>query len=364
MSGGRLALAVAAALAVAPPAPGQQVVPGRPRLPAEADTNDWQAYYRHGFTLISENPREAREAFRWATRINPERAEPMFAFWVTLRLGTVITAGERAGVDSVRLMSMVRNPFVHRGLELYVFQVSPRIWRNKDLNGGIVAYAESNFPRAVDLLGRAIRNDPKENLWFRTTRAQAFVGMEQFDSAAVEMAAVRDVLEQEEATETVLIYQSKAFIHYAIGMLEHVRGRMAEAREAMGRALVENLGFYPAHLFLGDAALDEGRNDEAVTEYEAALMTSPPDPVLYLHYGRALANLGRTADAIAAMRQAVKLEPFYALPWLYLARLIEGSGDPKEAIAVYRGFISRTPRSDPNLSLARKWLTGLQAGAR
>lgn len=147
-------------------------------------------------------------------------------------------------------------------------------------------------------------------------------------------------------------------------MLEQVRGREAEARESMGRALVENLGFYPAHMFLGDAAVDAGHDEEAVAEYEAALVTEPPDPVLYFRYGRALAKLGRGKAAMAALRKAVQLEPYYAAPWLFLGRLTESGGDGLGAIAAYRGFLNRAARSDPNLPLARKWLAELQAGVR
>jgi len=349
-------------LAAAAPASGQ-APPPRPRIAPDADTNDWEAYFDHGVKTIGIHPNEAREAFRWASRINPERAEPLFAFWVTLRLVGQGPVGEAVDQDSVRLMALVRNPFVHRGLEAFLYTGIGEL-KDKNLTKGWVAYAESNFPRAIDLLGQGIRRDPEKYAWFRVTRAQAFIGLRQFDSALVEVQTLLDELERRDTGKLVVLYESKSFVHYAIGLLETVRGRHAEARESMGRALLENMGFYPAHLFLGSVALDTERWGEAVTEFQEALVTKPGDPVLYFRYGRALAQLGRGDEAIIALREAVRLAPFYAAPWLFLGRLLESKGDSLGAVAVYRVFINRTVRSDPNLALARTWAANLQAAAR
>jgi len=57
--------------------------PVRPRLAAEADTNDWQAYFDYGVEQLQRVPGRADAAFYWAGRLDPWRSEPFYGRWVT-----------------------------------------------------------------------------------------------------------------------------------------------------------------------------------------------------------------------------------------------------------------------------------------
>src|SRR6185369_14516804 len=72
-----LSLALAALLAAG--AAHAQAAPRRPALPAQSDTNDASAYYRLGMSRLSANPREAADAFWWASRLDPHWADPLYA---------------------------------------------------------------------------------------------------------------------------------------------------------------------------------------------------------------------------------------------------------------------------------------------
>ena len=127
-----LALLVAAALAA--PARAQDAVyekaPKRPILDdSRADTNDWQSYYRFGVKHIQKWPDRAAAAFYWASRMAPDRAEPMYARWVATWIskramlveymnGTLADSPQARAVDSLQTAALIRDPFVHQGLRL------------------------------------------------------------------------------------------------------------------------------------------------------------------------------------------------------------------------------------------------------
>jgi hypothetical protein len=72
------------------------------------------------------------------------------------------------------------------------------------------------------------------------------VNLRQYDSAAAQISAL---LAQQRAAETKVIgkgYESKELLEYAMGLLQLQRGRTPAAREAFGRAAVENAAFAPA----------------------------------------------------------------------------------------------------------------------
>jgi tetratricopeptide (TPR) repeat protein len=350
-----------------------QSLPERPELAKNADPNDWSAYFDKGVEVFRSKPEVAEAAFYWASRINPERAEALFARWVAFHnrdqrrfmayldgKPKIMADSAVLAADSLRLLAMVRNPFVHRGLEVALYDQFPGKWRYDTYSRGLLAYAQGDFPKAVEFLGHAIAKDPDGYLWSRTTRAQAFVAMKQYDSALTEMEALRAALDQRDA-KVVAVYESRELLDYSIGLLESARGRAGPARESLGRALVENPGFYGAHLMLGDDAYAARNDSGAIREYEAALLVEQGDAVLELHYGRSLARSGRLPDAVIALTKAVELEPYYAAPWLELARALERTQNRPGARAAYTTFIERSPRTDEaNVSAARWALAALK----
>src|SRR5712692_402598 len=83
MSRMRLAAMLAAAFApvLITPARWQQP-PRRPRLAAEADTNDAVSYYQLGVERLERNPDAAAAAFYWAARLDPLSAQAWYGQYV------------------------------------------------------------------------------------------------------------------------------------------------------------------------------------------------------------------------------------------------------------------------------------------
>ena len=367
-----------AALALASPTVARaqwQGPPDRPDLAANADHNDWSAYYDKGVELLRTDPATSEAAFYWASRIAPDRAEPLFARWVAFHnrdqrrflayldddRKTLADPAVRAA-DSLRLRATIRNPFLHRGLEIALYDQMGGSWGYDDFSRGLLAYAQPNFPSAITLLGRAIKSDPKGYLWQRLILAQAFVAVANYDSAEAEVQTIRTALDRRDAKKLVVVYDSREFLDYSIALLESARGNATAARDGLGRALLENPGFYGAHLMLGDDAYAHCADSTAIGEYEAAILIEPHDAVLQFHYARALVRAGRLADAARAYKTAVDLEPYYAAPWLELGRTLVRTNDPAGARVALTSFVERAPKSDQaSVRAAREALASLSA---
>ena len=330
----------------------------RPRLAAAADTNDWRAYFDHGAAIVKLRPREAETAFYWAARLDPERAEPLFARWVAWHLTdydrwesyVFNRKGARhlpeiEAMDSVRLRAMVRNPYVPQNLEILLYDWMPGDFRTDDMTRGWIEYSNGRFQRAAVLLGRGIRREPERFVIARQLRASAFVMLAQYDSALAEMQAMRTTLARRDSA-AITSYESKELVEYAIGFLEAARGDSAAANEAMRRALTENLGFTAAHLFLGDQALRANDAPRAASEYEAAWQVDSSDAVLAYHYALALGRLRRAGDAALKLLRAIALEPYYARPYAQLGRVFEALHDVPGARAAYAAYLARARRDD------------------
>lgn len=55
-----------------------------PQLPRGVDPNDWEAWYDAGVRELERDPNVAEAAFIHASRLRPDRAEPLFARWVSI----------------------------------------------------------------------------------------------------------------------------------------------------------------------------------------------------------------------------------------------------------------------------------------
>src|SRR5215510_1330662 len=71
---------------VASAAGAQQKEPKRPKLDAQADTNDAAAYYYFATARLRTDPQKAADALYWATRLDPAWADAYYARRIALLL--------------------------------------------------------------------------------------------------------------------------------------------------------------------------------------------------------------------------------------------------------------------------------------
>src|SRR5688572_925142 len=282
----RAASLVVAALLIATAADAQKKTkdPKRPKMQAGRDTNSAGAYYYWGLGQLETNPRSAEDAFYWASRIDPAWADPLYAqriafhmsnlerFWKYLN-GTkyVLRSAEVKRADSLHFRALLRDPFFFRRHDKMLID---RLYRELTGQHGLIsgdpemrawfAYSQTQFPQAIDLYARAIAKDPK-NYELHAERARAFYHMNRFDSTVAELNLALAGYRKDDDEDLVVLYESKAMYEYSIANAYLQADKLQEAREALGRALTEDLSFYVAHQRLAALSLMTGDTAAALS---------------------------------------------------------------------------------------------------
>lgn len=340
---------------------------GAVTIPSGADPNDWEAYFDAGVAALRTAPSDAALAFVEAGRRDPSRAEPLMARYVAFWLSRTVRdfADYRSGdknvyldpavrsADSLYLLALVRNPFVHRGLEALLFDRGQRLLSTADTRGW-VAYSAGDFREAVAVYTRAIDRDSLRTLWQRRERALSKVGYGDLTGAVRDLEFLLAALRERDETDAEGgYYASKHGLLHMIGLLHAQRRQFGPAREAFLQALVEDAGFAYAHAGLGVIARAERNARGAAEAYSQSLLLAPHDPVLRQSYATSLLDAGDAEGAIAEARAALQAEPLWAAPYLTLAKALERRGAQAEAQEAYKAFVARATRNDPNLAAAR-----------
>jgi len=351
--------------------PYAQTNPERPRVQRSADPNDWESYFDMGIELLQKDRgSEAEAAFFWASRLRPDRAEPLFASWIAFwvrdrrnfdKFGDYLRDDERVlrdpqvqRADALRYAALRRNPFVHQGFIIYLYDRLPGSWKEDQLTAAWLALGRAQLPIALERFGRVIAIDQKKYGYLRFVRASAFANSAQYDSAATQLSLLLTQLRGDDDKTLGSMYQSKELLEFAFGLLQEQMRRTSAAKEAYGRAVAENAAFTPAHGALGRIAIAARDSGTALVEFGLAVETEPSDVMLRVGYGQALMLARRPKDAAAQFQKAVELEPYYAEPVFLLATALEGAGDAAAAKERFGKFLELASRSDPHRAEAEQ----------
>jgi tetratricopeptide (TPR) repeat protein len=98
-----------------------------------------------------------------------------------------------------------------------------------------------------------------------------------------------------------------------------------------------------AHYNLGMALDAEGKKEEAIPHYLAAIKINPAQQEAHSNLGVVLAAQGRNEEAVAHYLAAIKINPNYADAYYNLANLLIKHGKMEEAIDNYRKVIKINP---------------------
>jgi tetratricopeptide (TPR) repeat protein len=387
-------------LAATPLLGQQQKEPRRPKLEARADTNSAHAYYDFAIGLLQQDPDKAADALYWSTRLDPQWAEAFYARRVALLLGDkqrlirywsgdrrTIQSDDIKRIDSLFYHALTLNPFVSQMLDRHLFEgvVEEYTARYERTNSGgtagemryaidrmmmqapaadqaWMAYGEGRFADALPLYAKAIAQD-KKNGPLHLDRARVFFQLGKPDSALTELTAGIEDLRKRDKKELIYVYQSKALTEQSIGIVQLALGHADAAREAFGRALQEDLAYYPAHLQLAFLAIETKDTTTALTEMELATQLRDDDAGAHYLYGYTLEGAGKHADAEAQLRKAIALNPVYAAPLYVLGQTLESQGRKADAVAAYQDFLKRSALTDIRRDDATARLARLGAGS-
>jgi tetratricopeptide (TPR) repeat protein len=357
--------------------------PKRPHLSADADSNNSRSYYDLGMEQLDRDPEVAAAAFYWAARLDPTSADAYYGRRCALLLADkwrfqkyieedrrTLQSSEVKRIDSLYLYSLTINPFLYRKLDVRLFNDYIQNWaedyaRKNNLSAGEVrfavereirqdasismrawqAYGDGRFPEALRLYADAI-NRARYKAGLRADRGRLFFQLGQADSALSELTLALEEMRKTDKKDLVYVYESKALLEHSIGLIQQRLGNDAAAKESFGRALQEDLSYFPAHVQLAYLGINAKDTSMALSEMDLAVQIRPDDPMLRYTYGYALGTSGRYEDAQVQLRKAIEADPYFAAPYYVLGQVLDALGKLDEASAQYKTFLARSSLQD------------------
>jgi tetratricopeptide (TPR) repeat protein len=197
-----------------------------------------------------------------------------------------------------------------------------------------MAYQDGRYDDALSLYAKAIPRS-KEKGRLLAERGRLFYQMGQPDSALDNLTQALVEMRKADKDDLVFFYQSKALMEQRIGMIERVKGNKAAARDAFGRALQEDLSYFPAHVQLA-----------VLSEMDLAVQIKPDAPGIRFQYGYALGTLNKLKDAEAQLKKAIELDPEFAVSHFALAEVYVASGRKPDALKEIQAFLALAAAND------------------
>ena len=383
---------------LAAPATAQLKAPTkRPRLNVDADTNDARQYYNYGLQQLERDPQTAADAFYWAARINPGWADALYARRVALLLrqpnilqrywfgdSRTLRSKEVRQIDSLWYQALTQNPFLYEKLDRAIYDAWVKKWSEDAVGPGnsgamelqyqlqnylnrldpelraYLAYYDGRFDDALRLWGDATKR-AKYKAYYRVLRGKLFYQIGNVDSAYSEFTLALEEMRKRDKKDLVYVYESKALVEQAIGMIHERHDSLAAARDAYGRALQEDLSYYPAHVHLGYVALALKDTATALNEMDLAVQIRADDPMLHYVYGYSLGSAHKYMECEAQLKKAAELEPLFALPHAALGEFYEQQNKPQDALKAYREYLARAARTDTRRDNIQARVTALSA---
>jgi tetratricopeptide (TPR) repeat protein len=369
------------ALAAAPASSQRtQQQPARPELPAGADRNDPWTYYRLAQSVLIRSPQKAADAYYWAARLNPIWAEAFYGRRIALLLsdprmltrywrGDKGAVRETMGIDSLYLYALTLNPFLGPNLDHLILDAVIQEYARQYANSSgaspndiayevqnylrtgppewqaVRAYRDGRYDDALSFYAKAISRS-KQKGPLLAERGRLFYQIGEQDSALVTLTQALVELRKEDKDDLVSFYQSKALMEERIGMIQSVKGDKAGAREAFGRALAEDLSYFPAHVQLAYLGLESRDTATVMNEMDLAVSIRPDDPGIRYQYGFALGSLNKLKEAEVQLTKSIELDPDFAAPHFTLADVYQASGRKPQAIKEYETFLSLAAKND------------------
>jgi len=130
---------------------------------------------------------------------------------------------------------------------------------------------------------------------------------------------------------------------FRIGLSAAPPKEEAEGKAPEGPSREDAAGALAADLDRGNAALGEGRLDDAIAAYEAVADQAPDLPQVHHNLGLAYRKKGDAEKAKASFRQAADLDPAFAEPHGALSVMLAGEGNRGEAVAEAEKAVELAP---------------------
>ena len=121
------------------------------------------------------------------------------------------------------------------------------------------------------------------------------------------------------------------------------KGQVDEAMNQFQRAIVLNSKFDEAYYNLGLALARKGQVDEAMAQFQTALGINPNNANVHNNLGIALARKGRVDEAMAQFQTALDIDPYHADAHSNLGIALSQKGRHGEAMAQFQSAVEINP---------------------
>ena len=210
--------------------------------------------------------------------------------------------------------------------------------------------AQEKIPDAQRLFDRAVELDP------RHAEYHFYAGWAANETQNVAKA-------DKELAAALAIDRSLADAYWQRGVLRARQGAVKDAVADLTQALKLNPARADAHAALADTYYDLGREHDALSEWQKAVLAQPDNPVWRFRYGKLLVTNQMNEAGRVELEKAVTWAEKAAQPprWLweahhYLARAL---GNRPEAASHWEQFLRLGPRDSPYRAEAKNALAKL-----
>lgn len=131
--------------------------------------------------------------------------------------------------------------------------------------------------------------------------------------------------------------------YYNLGNAFMDQGRLNDAASNFLQAISLKPDYVEAFINLGVVFKDQGKLDEAVSSFNKAIAFKPSFAMTHYNLGNVLKQQGKLDDAIASFRRAISVEPNYYEAHYNLGVVLQAQGKLEDAVESYHKALSLQP---------------------
>ncbi len=228
-----------------------------------------------------------------------------------------------------------------------------------ELYNAVLAH-QPNHPVAA----KAVRNLQKQSAGRQAGRAYAANPPQDQIDTLIALYHSGDMLKTEEACRGLLsTYPNSLLVINLLGAALKGQGRLQEALAQFDAAITNNPDYVDAHSNRGVTLQELGRLEEAVASFDKAIELKPDYAEANSNRGLVMQELGRLDEAIASHRRALAINLDYAAAHSNLGNALLLKGQTGEAFEHHRKAVALAPQVDSYWTSLAMSLPGLSFAA-
>jgi len=187
---------------------------------------------------------------------------------------------------------------------------------------GVIAHQRQNHAAAIELLNRAIQQNPRSAL-AHLNRGNTVKAMGDTQRAIVDFE------------KAIAIHPGYAEAYVNLGIARQECRQPDEALVCYRKAINLKPDFAEAYFAMANALQDYGQTDAAIVSLQEATRLRPDFAAAYCNLGNLFKELGRLDDAVAAYEESIRAQPDFAVAYCNLGNTQKEKQQFESAVASY-----------------------------